>query len=586
MNLRVSRVRIQNFRGVPSSLLLDLRPEHNDKPVSLILSGDNGTGKSSVVDAFEFALQGRIARRRDYLNSNTPSAVSIVNEGACEVSVELTDGNVRQRSITQGANGKLRTEKRPDPNFAVSPFVLRRSDILQFWDAPEHQRQLIFSDYLRDPKIESEAWSATQKEQIEKLLQAKREEKRRRIALSERLAAALNMDRKQVPLDPKQFDTFVRNTLYQGLSTTERRYKGWKWREKNKIPTQEQGLVRAIRECSRLITKFDAQIRKIKGKSSYQLESLLGVLGNSNEPVTEAFCSISPNRSFVEKIEFVYGKVTEVSLSLNVHLVNGRILSPQQVFSEANLDLLAMLIFLAVAKESAKRGQAKFLILDDVLQSVDASIRLAVTEYIVKEFDDWQLVFTLHERLWQEQLRNILRRYNHQFVEHDIVRWSFKDGPIIVSSRRNPDSLLKEALMLGDVSGICAQSGLLLERICDVLSYALPLQLPRKKDNKYTLGELWPRLQKYLIETTSRTNAAEVERWLHLRNLVGAHYNEWAQNLSRQEAQFFGEAVLNLLTDVHCDKCYRWVSRKWAGLTGDDKCELSCHCQKTQIMKL
>lgn len=584
MDLRITRIRIQNFRGVPNTLILDFRPEHGDKPVSLVLSGDNGTGKSSIVDAFEFALQGRIARRKDFLGSNVPSAVSLVKNERCEVSVEFTDGGVRQRSIKRGTSGKWRSEKRPDPGFAVSPFVLRRADILQFWNAPEYQRQLIFSDYLRDPKIESGVWSATQKEQIEKLMQAKRDAKRKRVALSRRLADVLGIVPKQVPLDPKQFDRFVRDTFYRGLTAEDRRFT--RKEDRSRIPPLERDLVTGIRECTRQISKCDGSIRKTRGTPSVQLKSLLDVLKNANDPITKAFRQISANRSFVERIEFVYGELTEVSLSLNVHLANGAVLSPQEIFSEANLDLLAMLVFLAVAKESARRGQAKFLILDDVLQSVDASIRVLVTEYILTELSDWQLVFTVHERLWQEQLRNILHRNNHQFVEHDIIRWSFEEGPTIVSTRRDVDLLLKDALRQGEVASVCAQSGLLLERICDVLSYALPLQLPRNKHNKYTLGELWPRLYKFLIGTTSAATAAEVERWLHLRNLVGAHYNEWAQSLSRQEAEFFGDAVLQLLADTYCGECFRWVNRKWAKCTENEKCILACHCHKTQILKL
>ena len=60
-------------------------------------------------------------------------------------------------------------------------------------------------------------------------------------------------------------------------------------------------------------------------------------------------------------------------------LKNNQTADPLGLFSEANLDLLAFLIFLAVAKEAAERGQARLLVLDDVLQSVDAVFRARVS---------------------------------------------------------------------------------------------------------------------------------------------------------------------------------------------------------------
>ncbi len=41
-------------------------------------------------------------------------------------------------------------------------------------------------------------------------------------------------------------------------------------------------------------------------------------------------------------------------------------------------DLVALLYFLAVLRAAGERGQARVLILDDVLQSVDAGIRVAL----------------------------------------------------------------------------------------------------------------------------------------------------------------------------------------------------------------
>jgi len=122
---------------------------------------------------------------------------------------------------------------------------------------------------------------------------------------------------------------------------------------------------------------------------------------------------------------------------------------------------------------------------------------------------------------------------------------------------------------------VCSQAGLLLERICSILSYTLPIAVTRRKGDKYTLGDLWPGIHKVLRHTSFKSTTEEVNRWLCLRNLVGAHYNEWAQTLSRQEAQFFGDAVLKLLSETRCDNCFYWIEERinaW-----------SCRCGKIQV---
>lgn len=582
MTLRIVFVKIQGFRGIPQSLTLDLRPEHTPRANSLILLGDNGSGKSSIIDALEFALQGRITRQKDISDINNPYPISVANDSKCEIEIMLSDGTLVKRTISQRKDGTLKAYKIPNPNFAVSPFILRRADILQFWDAPESQRQLIFFDFLRDPKIESEMWSSSQVEIINKLSQKRIEAKKQRIALSKELADLLNLESDQVPVAPQEFNQFVRNRFYDGLSAKERQYIGWEWRDKHQIPDAVKQRIIAIRQCTENITNIDREIRSEKGKSYDVKKALLHVLSSASQTVTKSFLQISPTKRFVDKIEFIPSQSTDVSLSLNVHLSNGKVVTPQQIFSEANLDLLAMLVFLAVAKESANRGQAKVFVFDDVLQSVDSYIRLDVTEYILQEFSDWQLIFTLHERLWQEILKKILERNNHDYNECNIIRWDFDIGPVLTNIKRNADTSLKNALLEGNCSTICGQAGILLEQICDYFSYEEPFQLPRIKGDKYTLGYLWPKMKKHFEKTSIENSIDNVDKWLVLRNLIGAHYNQWAQDLSQQEAINFGESILELFDNIVCQKCNRWVKKKWGQKTTPPS-KWACYCANIKI---
>ncbi len=59
--MKIKSVYIHSFRGIPNELTVNFT-DKTGKPVSTIISGDNGSGKSSIVDAIEYNLQGRICR--------------------------------------------------------------------------------------------------------------------------------------------------------------------------------------------------------------------------------------------------------------------------------------------------------------------------------------------------------------------------------------------------------------------------------------------------------------------------------------------------------------------------------------------
>lgn len=455
---------------------------------------------------------------------------------------------------------------------------------MRFWSTPEPQRQLMFRDYFRE-EAQTTRWDADTKQKSQELHQMRLKLKEERRDHARRLAQRLNVNTERVPLSEYELNEFVTEKIYKGM-TAKKRTQLQRRGMKLKFDNKSIELANAIRTYAQDIKQVEQDIKALKkGNGSYEegvrrnIEQSMIRIG---EQLTDSFLRISTTRSYVDQIRLLPGKVSEVSLSLEVVLKNGKVVKPTEIFSEANLDLLAFLIFLAVAKESAFRGQSKLLVLDDVLQSVDASIRLQIAEYILEEFFDWQLIFTVHDRLWQEQLRILFQRSNIQFVEREIVRWEPEQGPVIIGESRDMETLLQEALNYGDIYRICSESGLLLERACNVLSYSLPISVTRRREDKYTLGDLWPGVLKVLKKTSIVGVAADVERWLHLRNLVGAHYNEWAASLSRQDAQLFGTAVLRLIAHVKCESCHRWIEE--ASSKGADKV-WQCRCGSTRVEK-
>lgn len=575
MDVRVSSVIIENFRGVPGKLTIDLESAPDRQPKSLILFGDNGTGKSSVVDAIQFALQGGIGRER-----KLKTAMSLYSPCLPSVRVILSDGREIDRAFFLEENGKVKLyNNRRDKDFYIAPFVLRRSDILRFINTPDEKRQVVFLDYRFNANNLQEdiKHGGVILEEQTNLQEQKIEKKNKRRKLLEKLAKRISISIEEIPLAEKDFDLFVRDKIHNGLKAKERNQ--LKMGDRGYADPITHNMVKDIRKINRELANLKEEEKKILTYKAQLVKDLAiqELFSKAEKRITASFHHLS-TCDFVDKIELPCGDITTASLSVNIHLRNGKICSPHQIFSEANLDLVVLLIFLSLAKEAAEHGQAKFLIMDDVFQSVDSTIRVSVVDYILKEFSDWQLIFTVHDRLWRSQLCDLFRRNGHPFIENEIVRWSFGGGPTIFNTSKDIDYFLLESIDGGQITNICSQAGLLLEEICDKLSWILPTTVIRRKEDKYTLGDLWPGIYKILKKTKMKSIVDEIDKWIHLRNLVGAHYNEWSRSVSLQEARSFAEAVLLLFWGVRCNKCFRWIEP-----LGTQGKHWACRCKDIDI---
>ncbi|MFC9477894.1 hypothetical protein [Streptomyces griseus] len=261
-------------------------------------------------------------------------------------------------------------------------------------------------------------------------------------------------------------------------------------------------------------------------------------------------------------------------ISLMVTLVNGVDVRAESYFSEANLDLLALLLFLSLMKYAGENGQPKIMALDDVLQSVDASIRVKVAQYLLTEFRTWQFLVTFHDRLWKEQFSAVFST-KHGFVEREMHDWGFSSGPRMIEARRDSSDPLRDCIKSEDPRIICGNAGYLLEVLSDWLSKSLQTSVTRRYGDKYTLGDTWPAVAKKLRKIGLTSAADAVDSYMWLRNIHGAHYNEWATGLSIVDARCFGDAVLYLWENVWCESC-----RETAGKHGD---LIHCRCGKLNL---
>ena len=585
--MKIKTIHIEKFRGVPSEININLTDDKGT-PVSTIIYGDNGCGKSSIIDAIEFNTQGLIEHSRAIQNPTRPSMFSyqaknketnlpstdLLFEGdmeferkvICEIKVKEKKGETIRKVKYE------MTPINPVQGFNISSFIFRRNDLYRFISAPDEQKQVLLWKYffIKSQKDFSVPGYAEETIQQQKYLELKQ----RRRGYIKSLAEVLGVDESQIPLDPKSFDNYVANSR--------KFFKQRVFYPKNSSDARKRATIpkrfEATHEIELLIKSVNneiAKIRKIRTDQKAQATSIPvkinPYLDKASKYLSSAFKQIS-NADFVSSIEIGIGKQSATSLSVKVILNNGIKTTPQRIFSEANHDLLILLLYVSIFRVALEYGQNDILILDDILQSIDATIRTKFIDYLLNELKTTQFIITVHDKLWLNQLRVLFQRHSHRLKEFHILNWDFQNGPNIIEVNfPKKDNSLEEAIHTNNPLIIASISGVFLERICQKLSVHMSISLHRKIDDKYTLGELWPGVFKILKKTPLQPLVENINHLLFIQNFIGCHYNEWAESLSDMEILSFAKSVQELYNKIFCSECLSWITKR-------DK-EYSCCCR-------
>jgi len=144
MKMPLQQLSVRGFRG--ATQLVDIAFE--DKPVVMIF-GENGTGKTTIVDAIDFvcnehagALEGRQSTPvKDYLPA--------LGSKSSELQVELKWSSSTFKATLLGAKAKV-----VGPASRPNAKILRRAQILEIVDAQPAKRYEAFSRFVAVPNVE------------------------------------------------------------------------------------------------------------------------------------------------------------------------------------------------------------------------------------------------------------------------------------------------------------------------------------------------------------------------------------------------------------------------------------------------
>jgi recombinational DNA repair ATPase RecF len=147
--MKINNIKISAFRGIPELLDLDLKGK------SLLLLGENGTGKSSVIDAIEFFFTGKIS----HLKSKGPLALkdhgpSTKNPNNASVNLELNPGNYNA-TRTFNSSPSFPESLQDNVKLAkIGQFILRRSQILNLINTTPSERYKFISYIIGSDELE------------------------------------------------------------------------------------------------------------------------------------------------------------------------------------------------------------------------------------------------------------------------------------------------------------------------------------------------------------------------------------------------------------------------------------------------
>lgn len=295
-----------------------------------------------------------------------------------------------------------------------------------------------------------------------------------------------------------------------------------------------------------------------------------GVLSTIADEVGRLYEAVHPGEG-LNKISLELDPSKRASLEISASFF-GQNSRPQAYFSDSHLDTLGLCVFLALS--ALDQPENTILVLDDVLASVDEPHVDRLIEMLYDEVVKFRhCIITTHYGPWKHKLRwGWLKNGQCQFVE--LAKWSNQRGVTVI--RTLPDverlsQLLKENP--ADPQLVCSKAGFVLEAALNFLTFLYECPVPRKSEDRYTIGDLLPAINKKLREvlrvevlTGKNPNGSPIYKTVSLtpilneltrisdaRNVFGCHFKAISFELLDSDALIFGEQVLALmeaLTDL------------------------------------
>ncbi len=240
---------------------------------------------------------------------------------------------------------------------------------------------------------------------------------------------------------------------------------------------------------------------------------------------------------------------------------NTAVEDPRWVYSDGHLDTVGLCVFLALRRFRADQsGDAKLMVLDDVVLSIDLGHARRLLTVLKEHFGDHQVLLFTHNGLFASWVTWSFP----DFIRKSIAVWTLEGGPQL-RELGSAAERLQEAIAVQSTPKPIAQAMMtLMDEFLLEARFAFHLAVPAQRGEQYTLSELWEpfcRRVRDLGKALKRPlgNTTELLQQLSdlpkVRNVLAAHDNEFAREFPLSTINEMSRSCLDLVSHVYCREC-------------------------------
>lgn len=193
--IKINRIEIKGYRGITRACSLNLDSK------SLLLFGENGTGKSSFLDAIEKLFTGKVSTLEGRMGISTerhgPNIRVSIRPKISVLFSEGTEFSLESKTALMPSNVKEYLTAAQE-----SIYILRRRQILDFIESKPHERYEMLRPFL--PLTEAEEIETALREAFNKVNKDKIDAERNFNSASMEIAQAVDIYKYKVPVDENQ----------------------------------------------------------------------------------------------------------------------------------------------------------------------------------------------------------------------------------------------------------------------------------------------------------------------------------------------------------------------------------------------
>lgn len=275
------------------------------------------------------------------------------------------------------------------------------------------------------------------------------------------------------------------------------------------------------------------------------------------------------------------GRATGRSAEIQLSYYNVSTKPAYKVLSESLLNSLGLAIYFTCIKQF--NTQTKFIVLDDIMNSLDMGHRDTLLDLISQEFADYQIILFTHDLYWFQKIQRIFP----DWLTKKIKGWDYKTGPKIDLAKINKDEvneLLQDSTKIEQAGSLFTRR---LEGILNELCENLHAKLKHRfmKNDPPCLEELFEALQIRLEDKLGKNhgiiakvaNSKKFEPLL--RNFTTHARDNSPTSISPEEVKRAIEEWDKVEVDLCCLNCHKYVEYI------ENQNKIECRCGRLKLQK-